>query len=256
MFTPVEDTSAARFNSSTSCEFLTWYEESLGNQIRADEAEPSSQTFAPSSIRCKRISWFRLRGVQPEQEALVDYTLNFTAQVGTACHRTMQENLIAWLGDDWLDVEEYLKNINPSYIYKCTKNGTETSVEIEDPPVKFSPDGIIRYNGEVMLLEIKTSEYSSFGKLGEPKKHHMDQVRCYCALLGLSKALVVYQDRLYGDLKCFEVSFKKYELDQVWEMFKDVQDCVSKNIAPPKLPYGDSWCTKAHCRYYGKCQEW
>lgn len=256
MFHPVEFTSSARFNSANSCDFLTWYEDSLADKIRKEEATPSSKTFVPSSIRCKRISWFRLRGVDPEQEQLVDSTMNFTAQVGTACHRTMQENLIAWLGEDWLDVEAYLKDVAPDYTYTCIKNGTETSVEIQDPPVKFSPDGIIRYKGEIMLLEIKTSEYSSFDKLSEPKKHHMDQIRCYCALLGLSKALVVYQDRMYGDLKCFEVSFQSSQLKAVWDMFHEVQECVKKNIAPPKLPYGDLWCTKAHCRYYKKCQEW
>ena len=142
------------------------------------------------------------------------------------------------------------------YKYTCTKSDHETLIEIKSPPIKFAPDGILFYNNEYRLLEIKTSEFSSFDKLSAPKPHHMDQVKCYCTLLDLDSALLLYQDRQYESLKCFEVRISQADRDEIWNMFEDVMLKVKQNIAPPKLPAGDGWCNPSHCRYYNKCKEW
>ena len=197
--------SHARFNSSVSSDFLDLYEQSLDEKIRAGESSLPSRTFAPSQIRCKRVSWFRLRGVQPEQEEIVDRALNFTAQVGTSCHQNIQELISKKLGADWLDVADYMATQQFNFNYACRANGYETLISITDPPIKFAPDGIIFYQGEIRLLEIKTSEYSSFEKLTEPKPQHIEQIKCYCTLLNIHSAIVLYQDRQYGNFKCYEV---------------------------------------------------
>jgi CRISPR/Cas system-associated exonuclease Cas4 (RecB family) len=256
MFQSIVKVNQSRFNSITSCNFLEDYNEFVSQQILNEELRQPSMTFAPSAVRCKRISWFRLRGVAPEQEVNVDKTLNHIAQVGTACHRIIQQNLMALLGDDWLDVETYLNSQHLPYEYTCTKNETETLVVIQDPPIKFAPDGIIRYQGKTYLLEIKTSEFSSFEKLDAPKPHHIDQIKCYGTILNLHDAIVIYQDRQYGAVKCYEFHITDADMKSTWNMFKEVQECVRTNIAPPKLPKGDKWCNRAHCRYYNKCQEW
>lgn len=254
-FRSVESIKAARFNTSNSSEFLELYESALDESILANEASVPSRTFAPSQVRCKRVSWFRLRGVDPEQEEIVDRSLNFTAQIGTACHNNIQDILSKKLGADWIDVETYLKSQARPYNYLCQKNGFETLIQISDPPVKFAPDGIIFWKGEYWLLEIKTSEYASFDKLTEPKPQHIDQIKCYATLLGIHHVLVLYQDRMYGNLKCYEVTVTDADMQQVWDMFKEVQDYVLKNIAPPK-PESTKYCSPSYCRYYNKCKEW
>ena len=255
-FRSVESIHLARFNSANSSDFLDLYENAVDERILDGETKTPSRTFAPSQIRCKRVSWFRLRGTPPEQETIVDRTLNFTAQVGTACHHNIQETLSKKLGKDWIDVEEYLNSENRPYRYVCTKNGYETQIEVLDPPIKFAPDGIIFYKGKYWLLEIKTSEYSSFDKLTDPKPQHIDQIKCYATLLNIHDALVLYQDRMYGGLKCYEINITDNDMKQMWDMFAEVQDCVKKNIAPEKLPAGDSRCSPSYCRYYNKCKEW
>lgn len=256
MFKSVEAIHLAKFNSANSSDFLDMYERAIDETILEGESETPSRTFAPSSIRCRRVSWFRLRGVPPEKEVNVDRTLNFTAQVGTACHHTIQSILSKKLGSDWIDVEEYLGSTKRPYEYSCTKSGYETLIEIYNPPIKFAPDGIIFYKGKFWLLEIKTSEYASFDKLTDPKPQHTDQIKCYGTLLNIHDALVLYQDRMYGNLKCYEVAITDDDMKQMWEMFADVQRCVAMNIAPPKLPAGDKRCTPSMCRYYNKCKEW
>lgn len=245
-----------KFNSATSSKFIDMYESFIDEQILEESARPHSETFAPSSVRCKRQSWFRLRGVQPEIPTVPDRNLLFIADIGTACHRIIQERLSNKLGSDWIDVEDHLKSINPSYSYEITKEGYESLIEIHDPPIKFAVDGVIQINGKKYLLEIKSSEHHAWDELTDPKPHHIDQIRCYSALLNISDVLMLYIDRQYGDIKCFEVNVTWDEQQNVLSMFDEVQQCVASNIAPDRLPRGDRWCTPSMCRYYNKCKEW
>lgn len=252
MFKPA----ACSFNSQNSLDFLDMYESALDEAILAGETKTPSRTFAPSQIRCKRVSWFRLRGVASEPETIVDRTTNFTAVVGTACHRNIQTILSKKLGKDWIDVETYLKQLNPDYEYTCRKTEFETQIEIFKPvPIKFAPDGIIFWKGKYWLLEIKTSDFSSFGELSGPKSTHLDQIKTYATLLHIQNVLVIYQDRLYGGLKCFEVQVTSGDMQAIWDMFAEVQDYVNKNIAPPK-PADTRYCNSSYCRYCSKCKEW
>lgn len=245
-----------KFNSATSSKFIDQYENFVDGKIAARNAEPKHRTFAPSSFRCPRISWFRLRGVQPDKIPSPDRTLQFTADIGTACHNIIQENLIEMLGEDWIDVDTYLKEINFPYKYTVTKHGFETQIEIDEPPVRFACDGIIRINGEYYLLEIKTSDYASFDELMEPKEQHEDQVKFYGTILQLKKVLVLYQDRQYGGLKCYEKEITERDRQFVMDRIAYVQEMVRANIAPDRLPRDDSWCTPSHCPYHAKCREW
>lgn len=245
-----------KFNSATSCKFIDDYEAYVKSKIQQENAEPKSQTFAPSSVRCKRVSWFRLRGVQPDLDKNPDLALNFTADIGTACHRIIQENLIGQYKENWISVEDYLRELKPDYEYTVEQNGFESQVEILHPHVKFACDGILKINGKYYLLEIKSASYASFDQLTGPKDEHIDQIKCYATLLNIHDVLVLYIDRQYGSLKCFEVKVPDHEMSEVRAMFEDVERLAKAMIAPPRLPVGDSWCTPSHCLYYKKCQEW
>lgn len=246
----------AKFNSATSCHFIDDYETHVKSKIQALNAEPKSQTFAPSSVRCKRISWFRLRGVQPDVNKKPDLTLNFIADIGTACHRIVQENLIELYKDNWISVPKYLKSIDFEYEYTVEESGLETQVSIVSPPVRFACDGILFLDGKYYLLEIKSASHSSFNELTGPKSEHIDQITCYATLLHLSNVLVLYVDRQYGDLKCFEINISIDAMEETKLMFANVQNSANAMIAPPKLPQNDPWCSPSRCPYYRKCQEW
>lgn len=255
-FVPVDFGNISKFNSATSSNLINIYETALDEQIIEESARQRSQSFAPSSIRCPRISWFRLRGVQPDKVSKPDRTLEFSATVGTACHEMIQSVLSKKLKDDWIDVSEYLMRLSPKYKYSVDRSGYETRVSIEDPPIRFAVDGIIKLDNVNYLLEIKSSEYSSWKNLSDPKPHHVDQVICYASLLNLEKALMLYIDREYGDVKCFEVNISRDQIQNTWNMFAYVQNMVECNIAPEKLPTGDRWCNPSMCAYYEKCKQW
>ena len=248
----------ARFNSAISSKFLDNYTSYVDSTIKAKAERPSHQTFSGSSFRCDRRSWFRLRGTEPDSVKAPDKVLNFTADIGTACHRIIQNNLRAILKDDWIDVGEYLAQLQPDYAYEVTKDddGIESQVCIFDPPIRFACDGIVIYNGITYLLEIKTSELSSWQTLTTAKLEHVDQVKAYSALLKLPNVLMIYQERQYGGLKCFELKVPQSAWDDTFHRFSTVMDCVKTNIAPEGLPVGDKWCTPSYCPYYKKCQEY
>lgn len=251
-FVPIDTSKFVRFNSSVSCEFLTEYENFVESEESKRNSKPKGRTFAPSGFRCRRLQWFRLRGTEPDV-IRIDRVVSFTAEVGTDRHRAIQSRLSQMPGIEWVDVETYLKE-NGFSDYSVKKNGFETLVSIPSIPVEFACDGIVKYNGEYYLLEIKTSEYESFSKLTAPKPNHIEQVMCYCTFLGLNKVLFLYEDRKFGNLKCFEFSVSYSDKDSILNIISYVKDRVEKNIAPPKLNTNDVLCT--NCPYAKKCKDW
>lgn len=257
-FKNVEFEHLVKFNSSRTAEFLDSYDKYMNDKLIEKSKELSHKTFAPSSFRCLRRQWFRLRGVEPDCVSVPDRVLDFSAEIGTACHRMLQKNFKDMLGDSWLDVGGFVDSTyssdNISYVY--SEDTGETLVQIVDPPVRFACDGLIRLGDKVYLLEIKSSEYASWNDLTQPKPVHIDQIRCYCALLDIHDVIFVYIDRQYGGLKCFEYNVSYSELKDVLDKMNHVIDCVKSFIAPDPLPQGDPWCTPSMCPYYKKCGEY
>lgn len=258
-FRKIQETSPLKeisYNSQESKNFLNMYTENLRESLLRDPEYIPNKSFTPSSIRCKRMNWFRLRGTKLDSVSEPDIVLKFIADIGTHCHETIQSKLKKYLKEDWLDVKDYLDSNPPSFKYELDQNGFETKIKVQDPPVRFSCDGIIRYHDKIYLLEIKTSEPKSMKSLVGPKSEHLDQVKCYCTLMGIDDAMVLYQDRQYGHMKCFTYHMKQSDKDQIVGIFEDVQNCVKKNIIPEGLPKGDKWCSPSYCPYYKKCRRW
>lgn len=253
-FRELNFTHFAKFNSAASSDLLTYYEDNVIKRLREESAKPKSRTFAPSSFRCDRKCWFRLRGTTPDTLMSPDVVLNFKAEVGTARHVVIQTNLRDLLGVDWVDIEQFLTEHPIPYQYTLTKNGLETLISISDPPIRFACDGIIRWNRKLYLLEIKTADYSSWESLTEPKSVHMDQIRCYSTLLGLPDVLVIYEDRQYGGMKCYEIHISDAESKAITDKFAYIQQMVEYNLAPSRLDYSDYACH--NCEYQKKCKEW
>lgn len=253
-FRAAEFSNLVKFNSSVSSDFLDFYEAAVDDDIRRQNAEPKHQTFAPSTFRCKRVSWFRLRGVQPDIIENPDRGLQFTADIGTACHEIIQHRLKSRLGADWLDVGQYIQV--KGFDYSVTQKGYETQVECTDIPVRFACDGLIKYQDKLRLLEIKTVDHSSFVDLEGPKSKHIDQVTFYCERLDLDDVLFLYVDRQYGDIKCFEYKVSSTAKEDLRRSCQFVIDMVEANIAPEGLPKGDPDCTPSMCPYYNRCKEW
>lgn len=249
----------ARFNSETSQHLLSRYYDFVDTRLVEDSKVPSSKTIAPSSFRCRRKSWFRLKGTEPDTIQKPDRSLKFSADMGTACHRIIQSNLRDMLGVDWVDVSLYMyENHINIQDYTCERDvdSLETQIVCDNPPIKFACDGILKLNDEYYLLEIKTCMFSTWEDLVEPRDEHIDQAMLYASLLNIHNILFVYQDRQYGSLKCYELFITDMQMDSILGDIDTILDSVDNNIAPDGLPVGDKWCTPNMCQYYVKCQEY
>lgn len=245
------------FNSDSSAKLLYLYESIVDREIQDDNLKVKHKTFAPSMFRCDRVNWFRLRGTQPDAISTPDKALDFTAKIGTACHEIIQSRLSRELRADWLDVSLWIKDhVNPDFNYTTKVSGYETLVEFTNPPVRFACDGLVRFNGKVYLLEIKSSEYTSFDNLVAPKPKHIDQVKCYSSLLNVPDVLFIYIDRQYGGMKCFEMHVNENQMQEVRDKMARIMDLVEANIAPDGLPKGDPDCSSNMCPYYKVCKQW
>lgn len=248
------------FNSAVSSDFLELYRSALDAKIRSENEAPKHRTFAPSQMRCDRVSWFRLRGVQPDSIKQPDRTLQFTADVGTACHSMIQSILSTALKDNWINVADYVKDNSDKYTdynWSIESKGYESMIDMKYPyPVRFACDGLVRFQGKFYLLEIKTSEFASWNDLMSPKPKHLDQIKTYSMLLKIPDVLFMYQDRNYGGIKCFQFLVDESEQNKIRDKMDHVMESVESMIAPEGLPYGDADCTASMCPYYNKCKEW
>lgn len=244
----------ARFNSATSSEFMSFYQNFVIQKIVKEKSKTPEPVFRPSSFRCDRMCWFMIRGVEPDDIGNPDPVMQHKADVGTGCHRVIQGNLIEALGDDWIDVEQHLKDNPMPWEYTLTREGPECAIRIPELQFKFSCDGIVRWKGKKYLLEVKTVEPGPLEEMVDPRFDHIDQVKCYATMLGLDGVLFLYQDRTFGNLKCYEVNIpiedKTFVLDKVTRIRRMRDD----NIAPPKLESGDRTCSG--CGYKLKCKQW
>ena len=254
MFKKVNTAQLAQFNSDASCTLIQTLENAIKQDIQEQINRPISRTFAPSCIRCKRKSWFRLRGAAADMLSEPDTVMDFTAMVGTATHEYVQSKLSKALGAEWIEVEDYLKEFPIPYKYSLTKSGYETLIELSDPPMKFACDGIIKIRGAYYLLEIKSSEYESWRSLSTSKEHHLDQIKTYSTILNIPHVLTLYVDRLYGNMKSYEHTVSEDEMSQVRQGIAYVQQMAEACIAPERLPNGDYMCS--NCEYKLKCREW
>lgn len=96
-------------------------------------------------------------------------------------------------------------------------------------------DGILKYDDEYCILEIKTC-----GALpGKPKKEHLHQALTYALITGIYKINILYQSRKVagydGKLECVEFEFEvtPTQLDMVAEILATSFICAEKKSIPP-----------------------
>lgn len=248
--------SAAKFNSVNSCDFLDTFETYRYDKDNDERRRRPHQTFAPSSMRCLRKSWFRLRGVEPDKEYVPDNYLNWTAEVGTACHANLQAALEDMLGTAWINPKEWCSRNNILEDARFIKTEHETLIETVDIPMRFACDGILEYRGNTYLIEIKTCDNEAFNNMIEPRARDIDQIKVYATRLKIHNVFVLYQNRFDGSLKLYEIYVTDDDMSCVMTNIKTVIDCVKTNIPPAALPTGDGWCTPSKCLYYRSCAKW
>ena len=197
-----------------------------------------TKSFKPSGIGgCNRRLYYELTGVQPD---IVpgDSNLVGICESGTYRHEEIQNYVMKMkehnIDCEWLDVAQYLvdNNINDPVVIE--QKGNETKLYSEKYNMRFMCDGLIKYNGELYILEIKTESTHKYNRHTEPFEDHKLQATCYAMTLGVDKVIFLYEDRDNCSKKGYLVEVTKKMKMNVSNKIDLINDFVSTKSIPNK----------------------
>ena len=222
------------------------------------EQRVPSKTYKPSSLGgCKRNMYFQVTGAT-QDDTRTDSGLIGICETGSARHEILQ----TWVSRmhecgfncHWLDVEEYLK-LNPvTGTIVRHKSGMETKCYNEVLNMSFLCDGLIEFDDEKYILEIKTEDNFKNMKRVAPEPKHIIQATAYSVCLGINKIIFIYENRNYCTRKAFLVQVTdQMKNDLVVSEIEEVQSYVDSNQVPPKT---DNSKECNYCDYKKECRKW
>lgn len=199
------------------------------------------KTFAPSTIvwnhgECARYWYLAFEGNVFESSDTPYGVANMTS--GTHSHSRIQQALL----DAELVVVHYDDNNNPT---------TEFKVYNDSPPIFGYADGMLNWENEEIVLEIKTMNSESFEyskNHGKPRASHVMQILIYMKILDKPKGALIYENKNTHELLVFplEVSepYKNW-INNTFAWLKDVRKAWSDKTIPQKNYRSNSKICKA-----------
>ena len=188
------------------------------------------KTFAPSTLvwnhgECARYWYLAFEGNVFENSDTPYGVSNMTS--GTDSHARIQKAML----DAEIVQVHYDDKENPT---------TEFKVTSEDPPIFGYCDGMLLWNEEEIVCEIKTmnSESFEYNKAnGKPRTSHMMQLLIYMKILGKAKGVLIYENKNTHDLAVFPVEvndFYKQWINTTFEWLKEVRKAWKDKTIPQK----------------------
>lgn len=211
----------------------------LDSSIAEGEARGAFErvSLSPSSLgACVRKLWFEFMGTEPEQES-VNVDSVTISNMGTATHdyiqrvwlRRMEEAGRLRLVDpvEWID--GLIRNGHPIEAVKRSGNEVKWEFRRWPLPVRGMCDGLIEYQGRLVILEIKTVDTNIFRSMVKPLQKHILQATVYGVALKLRYVLFLYVDRNGGKRRAFLLEITD---DMVRELEERIDFLHSQLIRP------------------------
>jgi CRISPR/Cas system-associated exonuclease Cas4 (RecB family) len=188
------------------------------------------KTFAPSTLvwnhgECARYWYLAFEGNVFENSDTPYGVANMTS--GTDSHARIQK---AMLDAEIVQVHHDDKG-NPT---------TEFKVFNDDPSIFGYCDGMLLWNGEEIVSEIKTMNSESFEynkTKGKPRSSHMMQLLIYMKILKKAKGVLIYENKNTHELAIFPVEvndFYKQWIDATFEWLREVRKAWVDKTIPQK----------------------
>lgn len=240
-------------NVSFEDSFLKEYEEAVRKKELEERQVAPSDYIRPSSMYgCERMIFFQrihsgsLNGEQS------DVPLIEICQSGTDRHLDIQHIVERMEGVECLDLEEIVKEANQRGIKTefvgWNEDHTEARCKNDELSIFFQPDGVIRFMGKEVILEVKTESTYQFSNRYEPKEDHKWQATSYGMGLGIDYVLFLYEDRNFCKKKAYLWKITEEMKERVRAKIRTVNTAVKTGIPPAK---DDSKCT--YCKYKNEC---
>lgn len=206
-----------------------------------------STYYKPSGIGgCLRKMYFERTG-----QALADkanYNLIGMGESGTYRHEVLQESMLQMSQNsedfEWIDVAEHLEKypVEGTVVDKnFVKNPYETKCKNELMQLSFLCDGLVKFQGKLYIVEIKTETMFKFSKHTEPYEEHKMQAACYGMSLGVSDVLFIYENRDNFEKKAYTYHITPEMEDAVIEKIATCEEYVALGESPKEY-CKTSWC--------------
>ena len=213
-----------------------------------------TQSFKPSGISgCIRSLYYQLSGIAPDD---TDSGVNLIGicESGTDRHERIQDYIMCMhrhdINCEWLDVGKYLKENNIKDPEVISQVGNETKLYSKKYNMRFMCDGLIKYNDELYIVEIKTESTHKYNRHTDAWSEHKLQATCYSMTIGVPKVLFIYEDR--------DNCTKKGYLVEITDLMKtrvqSIIDCVNTFIENQEVPPRELDKCK-YCKYQNQCRK-
>lgn len=241
-------------NVSFEDSFLKAYEEAVRRKELAERQVAPSDYIRPSSMYgCERMIFFQRvhsGSLNGEQD---DVPLIEICQSGTDRHLDIQHIIEMMEGVECLDLEEVVKEANQKGIKTeflgWNKDHTEARCKNDELSIFFQPDGVIRFMGKDVIVEVKTESTYQFSNRYEPKEDHKWQATSYGMGLGIDWVLFIYEDRNFCRKKIYLWRITDEMKERVRAKIHTVNTACKTGIPPEK---NEDKCT--YCKYKNECK--
>jgi CRISPR/Cas system-associated exonuclease Cas4 (RecB family) len=233
--------------------FLKEYEEAVRRKELAERQVAPSDYIRPSSMYgCERMIFFQRVHSGSLNEDQSDVPLIEICQSGTDRHLDIQHIVERMEGVECLDLEEVVKEANQKGIKTeflgWNEDHTEARCKNDELSIFFQPDGVIRFMGKEVILEVKTESTYQFSNRYEPKEDHKWQATSYGMGLGIDYVLFLYEDRNFCKKKLYLWKITDEMKERVKAKIHTVNTACKTGIPPEK---NEDKCT--YCKYKNEC---
>jgi len=219
-----------------------------GYLVGRETKNQKKKTFAPSTLvyghgECARYWYLAFEGGDFQ-----DYSKPFDVanmNNGTLSHGRIQEALLkSGIAKGFID-EDYLEETGKE------KLTTEFKIFHSDPPIFGYGDGLINWNEEEMVVEIKTSPSDGFEyrkNNNKPKTGHLMQLLIYMKILKKQKGVLIYENKNTHELLLFPIEVNSHYIrwvDQAFDWMRVVRQAWKGKTLPQKNYRSNSKICKA-----------
>lgn len=214
-----------------------------------------SPTFKPSSMQCKRNSYYQITGAHTDK-GQASFNMVGICNSGSDIHVRIQTAIMGMQKNgmecEWVDVEKFIKQRELNDLVIRSKTDTETKLYNKLYNISFMCDGIIKYKNKYFIVELKTETANKwYSRSGVDPKHY-NQAIAYSLSFSLNDVLFVYISRDMLDMKCYHYEVTDEMRKELVDYMSDVNEYVDIMSPPPKI---DAKRICQYCNYSEQCKK-
>lgn len=231
----------------------------LKRSMELDEVKnkrKGSKYYKPSSMNCIRQMYYIRTGAKTDTVG-ASYMLTGICNCGTDIHERVQKYVAGMKANgidcEYIDVAQFVKERKLSHLKVVSQQGMETKLLHKTLNLSFLCDGIIKYNGQYYILELKTESSRKWYDRQDVDPAHHNQAIAYSLSLELGNVIFVYINRDIFDFKAF--MFRPAD-DMKQDFISRIMDCdnyVSRLAVPNKPAVERKTCE--YCEYKTQCRK-